>query len=203
MCKDTGTNGLNFIQLKFIIIYNHENTAKIHSGNQFNYSKLFLSGQSKTNVKQILSNPDTRKGIMDNIANDSIMSKEMMGAMMNNKNCKMMMQGNEKMTMMTENHEKMMKMMKDNPGMMNSMMTDMMEACKSDTSMMSSMCKAMMENKQMKDMMQKKMGGNIDKKKNGWNEQIEEKLTPDHLKLVFRASNFRNIYSIYNCIGID
>jgi len=126
---------------------------------------LFVSGQSKTDLKQILSNSDTRKGIMDIIANDSIMSKEMMGTMMNNKNCKMMMQGDEKMTMMTmENHGTMMKMMKDNPGMMESMMSRMMEACKSDTIMMSSMRRAMMDDQQMKDMEQKKMGGNIDKK---------------------------------------
>jgi len=126
---------------------------------------LFVSGQSKTDLKQILSNSDTRKGIMDIIANDSIMSKEMMGTMMNNKNCKMMMQGDEKMTMMTmENHGTMMKMMKDNPGMMESMMSRMMEACKRDTIMMSSMRRAMMDDQQMKDMKQKKMGGNIDKK---------------------------------------
>jgi len=126
---------------------------------------LFVSGQSKTDIKQILSNSDTRKGIMDIIANDSIMSKEMMETMMNNKNCKMMMQGNEKMTMMSmENHGTMMKMMKDNPGMMKSMMSGMMEACKSDTSMMSSMRRAMMDDQQMKDMKQKNMGGNIDKK---------------------------------------
>jgi hypothetical protein len=126
---------------------------------------LFISGQSKTDIKQILSNSDTRKGIMDIIANDSIMSKEMMETMMNNKNCKMIMQGNEKMTMMTmENHGTMMKMMKDNPGMMKSMMCGMMEACKGDTSMMSSMRRTMMDDQQMKDMKQKKMGGNIDKK---------------------------------------
>lgn len=127
---------------------------------------LFASGQTKTDIKQILSNSDTRKGIMDLIASDSIMSKEMMETMMNNKNCKMMMQGNEKMTMMTmENHGTMMKMMKDNPGMMKSMMSGMMEACKSDTGMMSSMRRAMMDDPKMKDMKQKKMEGNIDNKK--------------------------------------
>jgi len=123
---------------------------------------LFASSQINTDIKQILSKPDTRKEIMEAIANDSIMSKEMMETMMNNKNCKMM-------TM--ENHDTMMKMMKDNPGMMQSMMSDMMEICKSDTSMMSSMCKTMMENQQMKEMMQKKMGENKDMKKmEGMNE---------------------------------
>jgi hypothetical protein len=121
---------------------------------------LFLACQSRTEIKQILSKSDTRKEIMEIIANDSIMSKEMMETMMNNKTCRMMMQGNEKMTMMTmENHGKMMKMMKDNPGMMQVMMSDMMESCKSDTSMMSSMCKTMMGNQQMNNMMQKKIEG--------------------------------------------
>jgi ABC-type enterochelin transport system permease subunit len=62
---------------------------------------LFVTGQSNTDIKQILSKSDTRKEIMDIIANDNLMSKEMMETMMNNKNCKMMMQGNEKMKMTT------------------------------------------------------------------------------------------------------
>jgi hypothetical protein len=93
---------------------------------------LFASGQSNTDVKQVLSNPETRKLIMDTIANDSIMSKEMMTTMMNSKNHKMMMM---------ENHGSMMK---DNHGMKHCMMSAMMDACKGDTSMMSK-CKAMME----------------------------------------------------------
>ena len=93
---------------------------------------LFASGQSNTDVKQVLSNPETRKLIMDTIANDSIMSKEMMTTMMSSKNHKMMMM---------QNHGSMMK---DNRGMKHCMMSAMMEACKGDTSMMSK-CKAMME----------------------------------------------------------
>src|ERR1035437_6318344 len=89
---------------------------------------MFASCQSTSDPKKILSNTETRKGIMDTIANNSNMSKEMMEAMMNSKNGTMMMQGNEKMTMMMmENHGTMMKMMKDNPAMMQSMMSDMME----------------------------------------------------------------------------
>ena len=61
-----------------------------------------------------------------------------------------------------EHHSSMMKMMKDNPGIMESMMTDMMEACKNDTTMMSGMCKAMIGNQQMMDMMQKMKGKNMD-----------------------------------------
>ena len=123
---------------------------------------LFASCQSS---KQILSKSDSRTEIITAIANDPDMSKEMMEAIMNSKNGKMMMQGNDKMKMMMENHGMMMKMMKDNPGMMQNMMSNMMEAAKSDTSMMSSMCRSMMGNQQMMDMMQKMKGKNMDMKK--------------------------------------
>ena len=114
---------------------------------------LFSSCQSKIDVKQTLSNLDTRKEIMDTIANNSDMAKEMMVVLMNGKHGKMLMM---------ENHQNMMKMMKDDPGMMKGMMSDMMETCKSDTSMMSSMCKTMMGNKQMMDKMDKMKEGNKD-----------------------------------------
>ena len=143
---------------------------------------LLSSCQSTPDTKQVLSNKETRKEIMDTIANDSIMTKEMTEAMMNSKNGKMMMQGNEKMTMMMmENRDVMMKMMKNNPGMMQSMMSDMMEASRSDTSMISGMCKTMMSSQQMKDMMQKKMGGNKDmnnmdmKKMEGMDKKTDKK----------------------------
>jgi hypothetical protein len=136
---------------------------------------LFASGQSNTDISQILSKSDSRKKIMDKIANDSTMAKEMKEAMMNSKNGKMMMQGNDKMSMMktmSDNPDKMDNMMSDmmekcktDTLMMKNMMSNMMKACKSDTSMMSSMCKTMMGDQQMKDMMQKKMGGNKDMKK--------------------------------------
>ena len=116
---------------------------------------LFASCQS---AKQVLSKSDSRTEIITAIANDPDMSKEMMKAIMNSKNGKMMIQGNDKMKMMMENHGMMMKMMKDNPGMMQNMMTNMMEAAKGDTVMMSSKCKSMMGNQQMMDMMQKMKG---------------------------------------------
>ena len=119
---------------------------------------FFASCQSGTDVNQTLSKTETRMEMMNKIADDSSMSKEMMAAMMNSKNGKMMM-----MPMM-ENHEAMMKMMKDNPGMMHTMMMNMMEACKTDTTMMSGMCKKMMENPQMMDMMQKMKGEKMDMK---------------------------------------
>lgn len=127
---------------------------------------LFASCQSTSDPKQVLSNNETRKEIIDAIANSMEMSKEMMEAMMSSKNGKMMMQGNEDMTkMMMENHEVMMKMMKGNPGMMDGMMSDMMNVSKTDTSMMSSMCKAMMGDKQMMDRMQEMKKKNMDMSK--------------------------------------
>jgi hypothetical protein len=127
---------------------------------------LFASCQSGTDITKILANQETKKAIMDTIANDSNLSGEMMETMMNSEKGKMMMMENEKMTMMMmQNQGTMMKMMQNNPAMMQSMMTAMMETCKSDTSMMSSMCKNMMENKEMIDMMQKMKGGNKDMNK--------------------------------------
>lgn len=134
---------------------------------------LYASGQSNTDINTILSNSDSRKKIMSTIANDSTMSIEMREAMMNSKNGKMMMHGNMSMmkTMgvnpeMTESMmSDMMEKCKTDTLMMKSMMSNMMKACKSDTSMMSSMCKTMMGDQQMKDMMQKKMEGKKDMKK--------------------------------------
>ena len=98
---------------------------------------LFASCQSGKDGKQILSNSDTRKDIMNTIANDSTMHMEMMTAMMNGK------------------------MMKDNPNMMSGMMNNMMEMCMSDTTMMRGMCKTMMANPQMMEMMNKMKEGNM------------------------------------------
>jgi len=127
---------------------------------------LFASCQSSSNPNQVLSNKETRKEIMDTIANNSEMMSEMMAAMMSSENGKTMMQGNEKMNMMMmENHGAMMKMMKGNPSMMEGMMADMMEACKGDSSMMSSLCKTMMRDQQMMDMMDKMKDGKMDMNK--------------------------------------
>jgi len=117
----------------------------------FALTALFTSCQTGTDAKKILSNADTRKEIMNTIANDSSMHQEMMAAMMNGKN-----------GMMMGDHTSMMKMMKENPGMMTGMMNNMMEMCKNDTAMMGGMCKTMMANPQMMDMMKKMKGGNMD-----------------------------------------
>lgn len=117
---------------------------------------VFASCQSSTDVKQILSNQDTKSAIMDSIANDSNLSKEMLGLMLNGRNSDVIM---------GQIHETMMEKMKDNPDMMQSMMTGMMETFKGDSAMMSSMCMSMIENPEMMNMMHKMMGGKMDMNK--------------------------------------
>jgi hypothetical protein len=59
---------------------------------------LFASCQSSTDVDKILLNQETKKAIIDKIANDSNLSKEMVETMMNSNNGKMMdMKGMKKM----------------------------------------------------------------------------------------------------------
>ena len=119
---------------------------------------LFASCQPSTDVTKILSNQDTKKAIMDTIANDSNLSAEMMETMMNGK----MMMGNEKMTsMMMQNQGIMMKMMQNNPAMMQSMMNGMMETFKGDTAMMTTMSSFMLKNPQMMNMIHKNMDGKM------------------------------------------
>src|SRR5665647_534138 len=123
---------------------------------------LFASCQPSTDVTKILSNQDTKKAIMDIIANDSNLSVEMMETMMDSENSIMMMRGNEKMTsMMMQNQGIMMKMMQNNPAMMQSMMNGMMETFKGDTAMMSSMSSFMLKNPQMMNMIHKNMGADF------------------------------------------
>lgn len=114
---------------------------------------LFASFQSKIDVKKILSNTEIRKEIIDSIAASSSMSKEMMSALMNQKNGKMMM----------EHHKMMMNMMKENPAMMKSMMES-----KGDSGMICPMCGKKMEKNEMPGMMKKmpaEVKGNTSEKK--------------------------------------
>lgn len=103
---------------------------------------LFASCQSNPNVKKILASTETRKELMDSIASSASMSKEMMAALMNEKNGKMMM----------DHHQMMMTMMKDKP----EMMKNMMDMSKADAGMMCPMCGKMMGMDKM-DSMAKKM----------------------------------------------
>jgi hypothetical protein len=118
---------------------------------------------ASSEIKEMLAKPETKKEIMETIANNSDMSKQMMETMMNSPACKTMMQGNEKMSMMMmENQANMTATMKNNPSMMHNMMSNMMEACKNDSTMMSAMCKQMMDNPQMMEMMKTMKGKNMD-----------------------------------------
>lgn len=119
---------------------------------------LFASCQSTSAQKADLSNKEKRREMMNTIANDSMMSQEMIGAMMNSKNGMMMQQHQ---TMMMGNHNGMMNLLKDNPGMMQNMMSAMMQTAKGDTNMMSGMIKTMMGNQQMMEMMQHMTGGKM------------------------------------------
>jgi len=110
---------------------------------------VFVSCQSGSDVKQILSNQDTKSAVMDSIANDSDLSMEMLGLMLDGKNSDIII---------LEVHETMMKMMKDNPHMMQSMMTGMMDACKGDSAMTFMMCSSMLENQEIMATMHKMMG---------------------------------------------
>jgi len=111
---------------------------------------LFASCQSP---KQILSKSDSRMEIMNDIANDHEMSKEMMEAIMNGDHGKMLM--HERMNAMMLDKSMMKKMMQEDPEMSKRMMSGMMEMAKSDTTMMSQMCKSMMESPEMMEMMKK------------------------------------------------
>jgi hypothetical protein len=111
---------------------------------------LFASCQTP---KQVLLESDSRMQIMNEIAQDHDMSKEMMGAIMTGDHGKMLMP--ERINTMMEDKSMMQKMMKDDPQMSKRMMSVMMESAKEDTTMMSQMCKSMMESPEMMDMMKK------------------------------------------------
>ena len=129
---------------------------------------LFVSCQSNTNRVNCLSNMETRKQIIDSIANNREMMEEMMEAMVNNEHSKVMLQENEKISMiMMENQSTMMKMMEKSPDLMQGMLSDMMELCKSDPNMMSFMCRTMMGNQEMMDMIQKMKSEKKDMNKTG------------------------------------
>lgn len=138
-------------------INNCENNKNSDTANRFISTFRVLSAHFGSKARPF--RPQIRKEMMNTIANDSMMSKEMIGVMMNSKNGVMMMQ--EHQTMITRNHTAMMNMLKDNPGMMQNMMSDMMEAATGDTIMTSGMIKAMMMNPQIADMMQRMTGNNM------------------------------------------
>ena len=123
---------------------------------------LLASCQS---AKQDLSNLDSRKEIMTAIANDRTMSNEMMTALMNGPNRKMIMQENQNLKMMMMDEDMMADLMNNNPEMMQHMLSNMMEYAKGDTSMLAAIHNTMMGNQQMMDMLQMKNGKKMKMKK--------------------------------------
>lgn len=117
---------------------------------------VFVTCKSATGQLSDLSNKDSRNEIMTKIANDSRMSKEMIGAMMNSNKGRLMMQENQIMTL--GNHSSMMNILQNNPGIMQSMFSSMIQRAKGDTTLMSEMIKTRMDNQQMMTMMQSRFG---------------------------------------------
>ena len=109
------------------------------------FVSMFAACTNNPNVNQLLANKETRTAIIDTIANDDKMSREMMNAMMNSRDS------------MQQHIGVMMEMMRDNPGMMNTMMSNLMEASKKDSNIMIHMYENMMSNQEMMGRMKQRM----------------------------------------------
>jgi len=99
---------------------------------------MFAIGQTNEEVKQMLSNPEAKMLVMDQISADADLSKEMMS--------------------------KIMEACKADTTMRNCMMSHMANACKADSAMMKSMHRHMMGNPEMKDSMGQRMKESHDSK---------------------------------------
>lgn len=109
------------------------------------FVSLFTACTYSPNVNQLLADKETRTAIIDTIANDDKMAREMMNAMMNSNDS------------MQPHIGMMMEMMRNNPGMMNTMMSNLMEASKTDSNIMIHMYENMMSNQEMMDRMKQRM----------------------------------------------
>jgi hypothetical protein len=126
---------------------------------------IFASCQSTSSQKNILSNIQTRNEIMQTIANDTMMSKEMIDTMMSHNNGIMMMHQHD--MKMIGNQDSMRNMLKNNKGLMRGMLTGIMETANGDTSMMSGMFNIMKDNPQMMQMMDNSKRNNMMKDNTG------------------------------------
>ena len=90
---------------------------------------------------------------MDSIANDSLLSSEMMDAMMTTNNGILTLQQNE--LSMMQDHHSMITIFSNNPELMRTLMSDMVETARGDTGLLSSLLRTMMVNGQMRDLMKK------------------------------------------------
>ncbi|HDZ13991.1 hypothetical protein LCGC14_0837810 [marine sediment metagenome] len=114
---------------------------------------LFVSCESNTNTS--LSDQENRQEIMSSIANDSVMSNEMIGIMMNHNT------GRNMLGHMVGDQNGLMSMMKDNPGLGQQMLTVMMETSKNDSTAMNEMFQTMSQNSNMLLMMQNTSGNHM------------------------------------------
>lgn len=128
---------------------------------------MFAIGQTNEEVTKMLSNPEAKMMVMDQISNDVTMSKEMMSKIMDGSRADTAMRHNMMSGMMDEcmadstmrHHmvSKMMEACKADSTMRNCMMAGMMDACKSDSTMMKSMNRHMMNKPAMKERKEQKL----------------------------------------------
>ena len=109
------------------------------------FVSLFTACTYSPNVNQLLADKETRTAIIDTIANDDKMAREMINAILNRNDS------------MQPHIGVMMEMMRNNPGMMNTMMSNLMEASKTDSNIMIHMYENMMSNQEMMDRMKQRM----------------------------------------------
>jgi hypothetical protein len=130
---------------------------------------LTVSGYSQnTDVKALLSKPETKTEVFNAILSDHQFMTEFMTAMKGNEHAMMMMQNNNQMMVNKEGtgmnkdnqmmgHGDMMEMMKDNPEMMMNMMGNMMDMCEKDSLMCTNMANMMTDHPEMMQMCMEKM----------------------------------------------
>lgn len=106
---------------------------------------LFAACTTGSTVNQLLSNNQTRAAIIDTIANDDKMSREMMTAMMNSRDS------------MRQHMGVLLEMMRNNPGMMNTMMNNLMEASKTDSNIMIRLYENLLDDQIMMERMRGRM----------------------------------------------
>jgi len=153
---------------------------------------MFAAGQTKEEVKQMLSNPEAKMLVMDQISGDVELSREMMSKIMDACKADTAMRRQMMPGMMNScmgdtamrrhmmpgmmhaymgdpemRHQMMSQMMetcKADTTVRNCMMSQMMDACNADSAMMKSMHRHMMGNPDKKDSMDQRMKENRDSK---------------------------------------
>lgn len=120
---------------------------------------VFIASCKASSTQQALASTESRQEIMDPIADNEAVSKQMMQTMMNTSTGKMAMDGIGELMM--PDHASMMEQMKKDSAMNKSMTSDVMEACEKDSTMMLDLCRKMMDNTGAMNMMQKMKGGKM------------------------------------------